>query len=635
MPIFRSSAPSPTAPGPSLWLIAVAAGFVAGWLEFAVTVLYPRLTGRLAFNDWNAIWIIPTSYLLYLLPLAAILRLAGRRRLPETLSRFLVLLPAVFGLGWLTFPRLHPVAIVVFALGVSLQSSRQLASRSALLRPLLRRVSTGLAALTLAGALVTLGGPVVADWRARGVEAPAEAHPNVLLLILDTVRSASLSVYGHSRPTTPGLARLASEGVRFEQAFTTAPWTLPSHASIFTGRYPYELSTDWDMPLGDEPAVVTEGFRQAGYRTAGFVGNVNYASRETGIARGFEHYEDWPLTLGRLAEGSSLGHFITSNPRLRRVLDFWSPLTVKTGDRITTDFLRWLDRSGPGRPFFAFLNLFDAHEPYFSPEPFASRFDAPAGRERIFGFHRRGFADRVVDLRDDPSAIEGEERGYEGAIAYLDAVIEGLLDSLDRRGMLQSTIIVISSDHGEQFGEYGLLNHGNSLYPPALRVPLIIVHGGGVPRQRVVPDAVSLRDLPATLLDVAGIDYPSIPGTSLARYWRDDSASAAPADPVLAEVWGAPNQSRPYPAAYGYMRGVVEWPYMLIRRGDGVEELIELGALRDSLLSADPTGAVCARLRGLLRTVPPNPDPGRDVNRTAGMTDGSPRLSTTPCSSPF
>ena len=229
------------------------------------------------------------------------------------------------------------------------------------------------------------------DWLKERREAsrplPPGDSPNVLLIVLDTVRADRLSLYGYRRPTSPTLERLAKRGIRFDEARATAPWTLPSHASMFTGRWPHELDVDWYTPLGTKFPTLAEYLGSRGYATAGFVANVHYCSYEFGLDRGFTHYEDYvlePLTplrmccLGDLAlkgvahVGWTLSSSLGASPFLpRKDSAFWRILATdpkKDAGSINREFLDWLShRREPARPFFAFLNYFDAHSPYLLP----------------------------------------------------------------------------------------------------------------------------------------------------------------------------------------------------------------------------------------------------------------------------
>ena len=222
----------------------------------------------------------------------------------------------------------------------------------------------------LLGVVLVLAASMPAvDWLKERREAsrplPAGNPPNVLLIVMDTVRADHLSLYGYNRPTSPALEALAGRGIRFDQARATAPWTLPSHASIFTGRWPHELDVDWQTPLGTRFPTLAEDLAAHGYATAGFAGNAQYCSYEFGLNRGFSHYEDYviepmsPLrmcTLGDLAlKGASrLGWMLSSSigpiPFLPRSDSLVWPSMARDArigaSVIDREFLRWL--SAPG-----------------------------------------------------------------------------------------------------------------------------------------------------------------------------------------------------------------------------------------------------------------------------------------------
>jgi len=338
---------------------------------------------------------------------------------------------------------------------------------------------------------------------ARLGAAPADA-PNVLLIILDTVRGANLSLYGYPRPTTPALERWGAAGVTFDRALATAPWTLPSHGTLFTGRLGSELGGDWLRPVRIGQASLAQLFYRRGYATAGFVGNLVYASYESGLTPGFIRYEDYPISWHQVLLHSPLVQtgLARALGQSRGLRDAWRALRrldlqikrrpaseYKAAGGITDAFLAW-QRETAGRPFFAFLNYFDAHDPHRAPADLLARFAGTGTAE-----------DR-----------------YDAAIAYLDRELDRLFAELARRGVLDRTIVVVTSDHGEQFGEHGLRGHANSLYLPVLEVPLMLRYPARVPAGRRVTQAVSLRDLPATILDLAGAGgvAPLLPGTSLA-----------------------------------------------------------------------------------------------------------------------
>jgi arylsulfatase A-like enzyme len=419
---------------------------------------------------------------------------------------------------------------------------------------------------------------------------------NVLLVVLDTVRAESLSLYGYLRPTTARLDERARAGVVFDRAVATAPWTLPTHGSLLTGRYPFELLADWEQPLGETYPTLAEVLGSRGYATGGFVANLMFTTRLSGLDRGFLRYSDHPL---------SLPVFATSAWTTRRLfLRAWkyAPSWRDYPDRkyaedVNREFLFWLDRVGD-RPFFAFLNYFDAHEPYelhgdilgtFPPEP-------PRTRDVVEG----------GAVRELPYETMREIDAYDTDIAYIDRQLESLFLELERRGVLQNTLVIVTSDHGEHLGDRGLRSHGNSLYSQLVRVPLVFLFDGRLPRGVRIDAPVSLRAVPATIVDLVGLDDTPFPGTSLAEAWSGagdpHGQGLALSELTLSPFGGVPQG----PIAAGAMKSLVLGTLHYIRNGDGTEELYDLASdpreFRD-LSETDIGRAELARLRSLLDPV--------------------------------
>ncbi len=411
--------------------------------------------------------------------------------------------------------------------------------------------------------------------------------PNVLFIVLDTVRAESLGLRGDPRKTSSFLDQLARGGVRFEQAWASAPWTLPSHASMFTGRWPHELSTRLDNPLDGKYPTIAEWVRDHGYDTAGFVANTFFCSRWFGLSRGFVHYEDVSIDPFEILRSSGLGRAISRK---------FGPMTNdrptayfrrKDASQINGELLAWLSSRTSSRPFFAFLNYYDAHDPYLTPEDEAGDTGA-RGRsqhelEVLRDWHRRGRA-------NDVEHVELGRGAYEDCITYLDRQLGRLFDELDARGVLKDTLVVLTSDHGEEFNEHGILGHGQNLYSQVLHVPLLIV-GPGVPAGRSVSEPVSLRDLPATLTDLIHLANRSpFPGRSLARHWAESNPPASDADdPVMSEIDDDDGKFREGPPS----RAIVASGRAYIRSGEGREELYDL--LRDPGEKNDLHGAAGER----------------------------------------
>jgi arylsulfatase A-like enzyme len=268
---------------------------------------------------------------------------------------------------------------------------------------------------------------------------------------------------------------------------------------------------------------VAEAFRDRGYATAGFVANPFYTAHDSGIDRGFTRYRDYRVSLTQVYWSTTLAQTETAkdlyvqarwNRSLRGTLaalgKLFRPLPPvpnfdrKTAAVVNREFLAW--QAETDRPFFAFLNYFDAHEKYAPPPRYRQLFS-------------RQQKDR--DL-------------YDACIRYLDDEIDRLLRELDARGALRNTVVVVTSDHGEYFGEHGQHRHGwehaTGMHREVLQVPLVFWHPARVPAGRRIPEVVSLRDLAATLTDLADIPRSGLDGSSLARYWT----GAGPAGSAVA-----------------------------------------------------------------------------------------------------
>jgi arylsulfatase A-like enzyme len=316
---------------------------------------------------------------------------------------------------------------------------------------------------------------------------------------------------------------------------------------------------------------LAEVLSDRGYRTGGFVANSYFAGRESGLSRGFAHYEDYPLlSLQQLVRSTTLGRRLIRSELLVVAFDLDPSMELKRASTITDDALDWI-RARPNRPFFAFLNYLDAHSPYSPPPPYASRFGTlPRDRKLNFGDPR--------ELTD--SERQAEIDAYDGAIAYLDDELQRLVQTLDRSGVLDNTVIVVTSDHGEEFGEHGVYLHGSTLYDRSLHVPLVIrppSSSGGIRRD----DWVSLRDLPSTVLALLRVDGRPLPGRPLPLAFAPDDTASPSRNTITATVSRRPGVPERYPAAKGRMVSVMMDPWKYLRAGNGAEELFDLRADRD------------------------------------------------------
>jgi arylsulfatase A-like enzyme len=548
---------------------------------------------------------IPLGYALLFACVALACVIVASRWPHRVSARVLIFTCAFIAASGLLFlvNELHDLAAAILAAGVALEVARRSEQHSYLVHRLVGRTLPGLAVVTVGLAAGFVIGPQIAESRAtRQLPPAASPGPNVLLIVLDTVGAKHMSLYGYGRETTPQLDRFAKRGVVFERAFSTSPWTLPSHGSMFTGRFPRELTADWMRPIDGMHPTVAEAFSRLGYATAGFVANLTYCGREFGLARGFTHYEDHRLSTVKALTTTSFGGVLVKTSTLQKQFATHDNFGLKSAEELNDEFLRWLSKRDAARPFFAFLNYYDAHAPYQPPDEFARKFSATPPRGDIWS--------RKLDAWS-PAEIRELGDAYDSEIAYLDDQIGRLIAELDRRGALDDTVVVVTSDHGEQFGEYGLLEHGNSLYSALLHVPLIVVHPARVPAGRRISDPVSLSSLAATILDLASQpNAAGIPGTPLATLWKPASTPNAVTPVLLAETQPAYDAyPDSYPARKGRMKSIIFREMQYIKNyGNGREELYRVtvdATDAPDLASSEP--ALLNESRALLQSILTNP----------------------------
>lgn len=545
-----------------LFQLTLVAAMVTGLGEVGLRLAARLIRTAPVLLNPSSVWLSPLSAFLILAPCVVGAWLLGRVWGQRTAWRAAVGMAAfVVAFDLLIFvPRIQLWALAILAVAIASRVVHLLERAPALMIGAFRWGVT-VATLLSAGGVMAVSRGVGS--RARG-DAP-EGAPNVLLLVLDTVRALELSGYGYPRPTSPQLDALARDGVRFDRAVATAPWTLPTHASLFTGRFQRDLSVSWNVALDTVPPTLAEHFGAMGYATGGFVANLRFTTRDYGLGRGFEVYSDYAVSWSQLAGSTMLGRWLVI--AWNAAANQYVVPGRKDATAVVDEFLAW-QSTGKARPFFAFLNLFDAHEPYAPDAPYDLRFALEEPPTRAL----------EVGRRHSPAELQGLRDAYDGAIASLDAQIGRLLAELEARGVLDNTIVVVTADHGEEFAEHGHVSHGNGLHFPALHVPLFVVWPkGGVPRGAVVSSPVSLVDVAATITDLAGIGEQSpLPGASLAPLWRGDSL--AHRSPVFSELYWVQNQPDWYPIAGGDMRSLVLGRFHFISGPGEQEELYDIHA---------------------------------------------------------
>jgi arylsulfatase A-like enzyme len=552
--------------------LAIWFAFATGFGEVLTLGLRKFLFQEVVNRGLDVIWMAPLAYVpFFVIPSFILLLLSRWIPIIGSLTVYIFTFAVIaFFSVLLTVPEVHLIAAVILSIGLAVQATRQVGRRASGFHALVRRTMGSMVLLIIGVAIMVQGSRRIAEIRAQGqLPNPAPDALNVLIIVLDTVRAQNLSLYGYPRLTTPQLEKWAKTGVVFERAFSTAPWTLPSHASIFTGRWPHALSAGWFKPLDSSYPTLAEVLAAHGYLTAGFVANIYpFVTSEYGLGRGFVHYEDYPVSVGQLFASSSLFRKLADSPKLRSLIGYRDLIPRKNAEEINEAFLTWLS-TVQKRPFFAFLNYFDAHDPYLPPTPFETKFGPNPTQKYPQRFFRKVLPEERRAWLD----------AYDGTIAYLDHHLGLLLNSLSDQGVLKNTLVLITSDHGEEFGEHGVFGHGNSVYWQGLHVPLLILHPSHVPSGGRIHYPVSLRDVPATITDLIKLNSASsFPGTSLSRFWNGGKTNVSMEDePILSEVTAAGLTFLPnwYPITRGNMKSLVVGHHHYIENGDGTAELYD------------------------------------------------------------
>ena len=534
---------------------AVWLGLLGAWLELTVLLGHRAIVGTVTRVSYRQNWYrVPLSFPAHLAILGAWLAVAALlARRPARAGR---VDPAMTFLAWflalvsplLAIEELYWPCGVVLAAGLAARLSPWWRRRrGAILRKTLPILGLG-----------SFGIMVGSFWWLRTAEArmlaalpPAvKSSPNVVLLVLDTVRADHLSLYGYARTTTPHLEAMASRSVVFDLARAPAPWTLPSHASIFTGRWPHDLSVDTDRPLDATYPTIAGFLSDHGYATGGFTGNTFYTNAWFGLDRGFAHYEDATenrtISVQETLRCAALARMLMP---VTVALKIW-PSTAQFPARKRAEWLRrdamtWLDGLEPTRPFFLFLNFFDAHDPYLVPAKFPVQYswdDRAALHQANRRYNGHAAEDDARPATGQPAADPELTRvvmdAYDDCLRYVDDQIARLMADLEHRGRGRDTWIIVTADHGEQFGDHGFYRHGGSLYRGEIDVPLLIVPPSGSGEEaRRIASPVSPRDLPATVADLAGLTTDSpFPGRSLRSTWDGSSAESEWGDAPLSEL---------------------------------------------------------------------------------------------------
>jgi arylsulfatase A-like enzyme len=341
--------------------------------------------------------------------------------------------------------------------------------------------------------------------------------PNVVLIVVDTLRADHLSCYGHTNPT-PVIDGLATDGTRFSHAYAQASWTRPSFGTIFTSLYPSShRAIHKSDALPDAVVTLAEVMQGGGYATVGFANNINVAPL-FGFQQGFDQYVflEPEFFFGATEAAAQLTVYNTLRLVRERFVSQkkWVENYYQPADVVVKHGLDWLAARDPKRPFFMFLHFMEPHDPYF-----------------VHPYNGEAYA-RVANPNPDP-ALAGKYRdAYDGAIRFLDAELAKLFADLKAKGLYDDALIVLTADHGEEFHEHGGWWHGTTLYDEQIAVPLIVKAPKGGPTGVVNDAMVSSLDIAPTIIAGAGV---AVPKQMVGKPLGLAAGASAPRDHSFAE----------------------------------------------------------------------------------------------------
>lgn len=352
-----------------------------------------------------------------------------------------------------------------------------------------------------------------------------QPKPNILLIVMDSVRAANLSCYGYARATTPNIDKFAEEGTLFERTTSEGCWTLPVHTSLFTGLYPlnHGVTISKDALPEDYPTLA-QILKEEGYQTCCFSNNA-YISQNTGLGQGFDLLEDvWRKINPRGIKRTRLSHikiqlrkfgkagepliaFLQMASRVKKIFK-GQKVKKDNGASLTNDMIkRWLSTSRDAeKPFYLFVNYMECHEKYHPPHPYDRKFmpskyspwrvlQVPPDKARVLN----------GDPRKKKEDLEIMTALYDGELNYLDHKIGELLEFLKSLNLLDNTVVIITSDHGDSLGEHEELGHRKVLFEQLTHVPLIVRYPERFKAGVRNSELVQLSDLFPTILELAGV----------------------------------------------------------------------------------------------------------------------------------
>ena len=429
--------------------------------------------------------------------------------------------------------------------------------------------------------------------------------PNIVVFVLDTARARNFSCYGHSTSTTNHIDDLAREGVLFENAVSVSPWTLPSHASLFTGVPPSVHRTNaLERSLPNSLQTLAETLSNAGYRTIGMSANPWFSS-QFGITRGFD---DFHHLFGPLAT-DSYREFVTHvTDDTKGLIDRFSNLVSDQSpielfrNGTTAAYRQFIGREDDGaseavdrsvdalkgsEPYFLFINFLEPHLPYEPPEAYLDRSVAEFGRSAVESVNQDAPAYNIRNADMSSEDFEILESLYDAELNYVDDCIGDILDRIDQNGQRENTFVAVLGDHGENIGDHRLMSHHYSANHTLLHIPMILRYPDIFEGGDVIKERVSSLDLPTTfdsILRSAGVDTAGFQdqqqGIPLHKDAPQDRSIVAeylnPMPPIDQMRERCDNPSFDVSVYDRTLRAIYRGQYKLIRGSDGTRQLYNI-----------------------------------------------------------
>ncbi len=319
---------------------------------------------------------------------------------------------------------------------------------------------------------------------------------NVIIIVLDTMRAKDMSCYGYDRITTPNITDFGNDSIFYGNAFSPAIWTVPSHASLFTGTYPsVHGALNLHRYLDEKLMTLAEVLGLSGYDTLSFSNNGFISIKDFGLSRGFKISEGQPYPKRKISR--VMPNFVK-----------WAKGAIDCGAGVTNNYVKSFinRREKTDKPFFMFLNYMEAHAPYKNiPKNYLKLFVDQAAKQRVkmVNQDRQKYLTRSINMNEEDFMLL--RMLYNAQISYLDYKISELLDFFKQNDIYDNSLILLTSDHGDMIGEHNLMHHSYCIYDELIKIPMILKLPDTINQGKKIDNQVSLMNVPATIMEILGI----------------------------------------------------------------------------------------------------------------------------------